>query len=91
MLFRSTPTPPIPNAEEKLRILIVEVRTRLFQTTIQKIYLSNEIQDDRINRTILRKRLTLDGHTVVDTMDGQQGAEAMETDYGFDCVLMDIQ
>ena len=49
------------------------------------------LQDNDINRNILAKRLTLDGHTVVDTTDGQQGAEAMETDYGFDCVLMDIQ
>lgn len=48
-------------------------------------------QDDRINRTILAKRLTLDGHEVLNGTNGQEGVQAIETDRDFDCILMDIQ
>lgn len=48
-------------------------------------------QDNDINRTILAKRLTLDGHTVVNTTNGQEGVNTIEEDSEFDCVLMDIQ
>ena len=40
---------------------------------------------------ILAKRLSLDGHTVVNTTNGQEGVEAIEADRDFDCILMDIQ
>ncbi|EJC98092.1 uncharacterized protein FOMMEDRAFT_97970 [Fomitiporia mediterranea MF3/22] len=49
------------------------------------------VEDDHINRTILTKRLTLDGHTVVGTRDGLEGVEAVKSDGEFDCILMDIQ
>ncbi|KAI0823185.1 hypothetical protein BC628DRAFT_1411740 [Trametes gibbosa] len=47
--------------------------------------------DNDINRIILAKRLCLDGHTVVNTTNGQEGLEVVEADRHFDCVLMDIQ
>ncbi|TCD62103.1 Light-sensor Protein kinase [Steccherinum ochraceum] len=49
------------------------------------------VEDNDINRTILAKRLTLDGHIVVNTTNGQEGLEMVECDRNFDCVLMDIQ
>lgn len=49
------------------------------------------MQDNDINRTILAKRLTLDGHIIVNTTNGQEGLETVEMDRNFDCILMDIQ
>lgn len=49
------------------------------------------VDDDPINRTILSKRLSLDGHTVMGSTNGQEGVLAIESDRAFDCVLMDIQ
>ncbi|OBZ71696.1 Histidine protein kinase 1 [Grifola frondosa] len=49
------------------------------------------VEDNDINRTILAKRLALDGHIVVNTTNGQEGIEMIESDREFDCVLMDIQ
>ncbi|PSS37031.1 hypothetical protein PHLCEN_2v1070 [Hermanssonia centrifuga] len=49
------------------------------------------VEDNDINRTILAKRLTLDGHIVVNTTNGQEGLDMVESDREFDCVLMDIQ
>ena len=49
------------------------------------------MQDNDINRMILAKRLSLDGHIVVNTTNGQEGLEVVESDRDFDCVLMDIQ
>lgn len=40
---------------------------------------------------ILAKRLSLDGHNVVNTTNGQEGVEMLESDWEFDCVLMDLQ
>lgn len=48
-------------------------------------------QDNDINRTILAKRLTLDGHIVMNTTNGQEGVDLVETDRDFDVILMDIQ
>ncbi|KAI0683048.1 hypothetical protein C8Q76DRAFT_804212 [Earliella scabrosa] len=49
------------------------------------------VEDNDINRMILAKRLSLDGHIVVNTTNGQEGLEVVEADRDFDCVLMDIQ
>lgn len=49
------------------------------------------VEDNDINRTILAKRLVLDGHIVVNTTNGQEGYDMVESDRDFDCVLMDIQ
>ncbi|CCL99470.1 uncharacterized protein FIBRA_01488 [Fibroporia radiculosa] len=49
------------------------------------------VEDNDINRMILAKRLSLDGHTVVNTTNGVEGLEMLESDWEFDCVLMDIQ
>ncbi|KZT19961.1 hypothetical protein NEOLEDRAFT_1076573 [Neolentinus lepideus HHB14362 ss-1] len=49
------------------------------------------VEDDEINRAILAKRLTLDGHTVVNTTNGQECVDMIENDIDFDCVLMDVQ
>lgn len=40
---------------------------------------------------ILSKRLALDGHDVVNTTNGLEGVEMLESDWNFDLVLMDIQ
>ncbi|GBE85224.1 histidine kinase [Sparassis crispa] len=49
------------------------------------------VEDNDINRMILAKRLALDGHMVINTTNGQEGVEMLETDWEFDCILMDIQ
>ncbi|GJJ15639.1 hypothetical protein Clacol_009917 [Clathrus columnatus] len=49
------------------------------------------VDDDTINRTILAKRLTLDGHEVVGSTNGKEGVEVVEADRTIDCILMDIQ
>ncbi|KAI8971142.1 hypothetical protein BD414DRAFT_426633 [Trametes punicea] len=49
------------------------------------------VEDNDINRMILAKRLSLDGHTVVNTTNGQEGIEVVQADRHFDCILMDIQ
>ncbi|KAF8195506.1 hypothetical protein BJ912DRAFT_1021221 [Pholiota molesta] len=49
------------------------------------------VEDNDINRTILAKRLTTDGHLVVSTTNGQEGLDNVVADYSFDAVLMDIQ
>ena len=78
-----------------LRVLTVEVRTIAFFLSIFTTYLYltivGYIQDDLINRTVLQKRLKLDGHEVVTTTDGQQAVDKIDADNDFDCILMDIQ
>jgi len=49
------------------------------------------VEDNDINRTILAKRLTLNGHLVVNTTNGQEGLDKVTVDRSFDLVLMDIQ
>ncbi|KAG8767835.1 Light-sensor Protein kinase [Ceratobasidium sp. 428] len=49
------------------------------------------VEDDDTNRKILCKRLTLDGHEVQHTTNGQEAVQKVETDREWDCVLMDIQ
>lgn len=40
---------------------------------------------------ILAKRLTLDGHIVVNTTNGQEGVDMVKSDRNFDIILMDVQ
>jgi len=49
------------------------------------------VEDDRINRAILCKRLKMDGHEVVESTNGQEAVEQIEKDRMFDGILMDIQ
>lgn len=50
------------------------------------------VEDDPINRTILKKRLSMDGHTVLLAMNGEEGFRTFESrSNGIDCVLMDLQ
>ncbi|KAJ7134353.1 hypothetical protein C8R44DRAFT_610147 [Mycena epipterygia] len=49
------------------------------------------VEDNDINRTVLAKRLRLDGHTVVTTTNGQEGLDKVTTDRAYDAILMDIQ
>ncbi|KDQ62269.1 hypothetical protein JAAARDRAFT_30166 [Jaapia argillacea MUCL 33604] len=49
------------------------------------------VEDEDINRMILVKRLTLDGHDVLSTRNGQECVETIQADPAFDCVLMDLQ
>jgi len=49
------------------------------------------VEDNDINRTVLAKRLRLDGHTVVTTTNGQEGLDKVISDRAFDVILMDIQ
>ncbi|KAJ7163265.1 hypothetical protein C8R46DRAFT_1177450 [Mycena filopes] len=49
------------------------------------------VEDNDINRTVLAKRLRLDGHTVVTTTNGQEGLDKVTSDRAFDAILMDIQ
>ncbi|TFK40714.1 hypothetical protein BDQ12DRAFT_697388 [Crucibulum laeve] len=78
----STPIHESSTDPSKLRVLIVEWAIDLYLSLMQ---------DNDINRTILAKRLTMSGHTVVNTTNGQEGLTKVETDRAFDAVLMDIQ
>ncbi|KDQ58691.1 hypothetical protein JAAARDRAFT_176751 [Jaapia argillacea MUCL 33604] len=49
------------------------------------------VDDDDINRIILAKRLTLDGHDVVPSRNGQECLDTIQIDEQFDCILMDLQ
>ncbi|KAF7365436.1 ATP-binding cassette transporter [Mycena venus] len=49
------------------------------------------VEDNDINRTVLAKRLRLDGHTVVTTTNGQEGLDKVASDRAYDAILMDIQ
>lgn len=49
------------------------------------------VEDNEINRVLLDKRLRMSGHTVVNTMNGQECVELIEMDQAFDVVFMDIQ
>ncbi|KAF8839543.1 hypothetical protein BDN67DRAFT_748905 [Paxillus ammoniavirescens] len=71
----------------KLRVLIVEVSHGLFLKTAR---FTKPSQDNDINRKILAKRLQKDGHTVLWSINGQEGLEKIESDRDFDCILMDI-
>lgn len=50
------------------------------------------VEDDPINRMILKKRLGMDGHTVVEAMNGEEGVSRFtEKSKEIDLVLMDLQ
>ncbi|WRT63488.1 uncharacterized protein IL334_000393 [Kwoniella shivajii] len=49
------------------------------------------VEDDMINSQILQKRLRMDKHTVKAVTNGQEAVTALEADWDFDAVLMDIQ
>ncbi|KAG6832020.1 hypothetical protein H0H92_006056 [Tricholoma furcatifolium] len=49
------------------------------------------VEDNDVNRLILAKRLVLDGHTVVNTTNGQEALDKLLVDREFDTILMDIQ
>lgn len=78
---------PLPSDPAVMRILVVEVRLFL----VSSLHDLTGLQDETINRTILCKRLTMDGHQVVGTTNGQEGVDTIQQDREFDCVLMDIQ
>ncbi|KDQ62255.1 hypothetical protein JAAARDRAFT_149003 [Jaapia argillacea MUCL 33604] len=62
-------------SSSRLRVLVVEA----------------SFLDDDINRMILCKRLTLDGHDVTSTRNGQECVGSIERGDKFDCILMDLQ
>jgi CheY-like chemotaxis protein len=41
-----------------------------------------------VNRTILQKRLNMDGHITLTSANGQEAVELIEKDRAFDCILM---
>ncbi|EGO23709.1 Fph type histidine kinase [Serpula lacrymans var. lacrymans S7.9] len=49
------------------------------------------VEDNDVNRKILGKRLSMDGHIIVNSTNGQEGLQLVEADRDFDCILMDIQ
>ena len=50
------------------------------------------VEDDPINRTILKKRLGMDGHTVMLAVNGEEGVrQFMENGHEMDVILMDLQ
>jgi len=50
------------------------------------------VEDDPINRLILKKKLTMSGHSVSLTVHGQEAIELFERDPSkFDLILMDLQ
>lgn len=50
------------------------------------------VEDDPINRMILKKRLGMDGHTVLQTMNGEEGVQKFDIESNqIDCILMDLR
>ncbi len=50
------------------------------------------VEDDPINRMILKKRLGLDGHTTLLAVNGEEGVRQFEQDAKeIDVILMDLQ
>lgn len=49
------------------------------------------VEDDAINRVILKKKLTQSGHAVALTVHGQEAVELFSNDAHFDIILMDLQ
>ncbi|EGG00131.1 uncharacterized protein MELLADRAFT_39867 [Melampsora larici-populina 98AG31] len=49
------------------------------------------VEDDAINRVILKKKLTQSGHAVALTVHGQEAVELFSKDAQFDIILMDLQ
>ncbi|KAL0578952.1 hypothetical protein V5O48_003044 [Marasmius crinis-equi] len=82
---------PLPKTEKaKLRVLIVEVKRRQNYVSGYISHAALSSQDNDMNRNVLAKRLHLDGHTVVNTTNGQEGLDQVKLDREFDCILMDI-
>ncbi|SGY74350.1 BQ5605_C005g03357 [Microbotryum silenes-dioicae] len=49
------------------------------------------VEDELVNRMILQKRLTKDGHDVVVVEHGGDAVRLFKEDRQFDCILMDLQ
>ncbi|WVQ80993.1 hypothetical protein IAT38_003100 [Cryptococcus sp. DSM 104549] len=49
------------------------------------------VEDDMINAQILCKRLKMDKHLVTAVTNGQECVDALQKDWDFDAILMDIQ
>ncbi|SCV69208.1 BQ2448_2228 [Microbotryum intermedium] len=49
------------------------------------------VEDELVNRMILQKRLTKDGHEVVVVEHGGDAVRLFKEDRQFDCILMDLQ
>ncbi|KAJ7718110.1 hypothetical protein DFH07DRAFT_860520 [Mycena maculata] len=80
LLEKSPDVPPSPSATPQT----------LFSDDLSKLRVLI-VEDNDINRTVLAKRLRLDGHTVVTTTNGQEGLDKVTSDRAFDVILMDIQ
>ncbi|KAF8208676.1 hypothetical protein K438DRAFT_1812696 [Mycena galopus ATCC 62051] len=71
-------SPPTPPTEGSLREDAPKLRVLI-------------VEDNVINRTVLAKRLRLDGHDVVTTTNGQEALDQVTSDRAYDAILMDIQ
>lgn len=49
------------------------------------------VEDDKINSTLMQKRLSKWNHIAVPVMNGQEAKETIESDFDFDCIMMDLQ
>ncbi|KAF9534532.1 hypothetical protein CPB83DRAFT_756080 [Crepidotus variabilis] len=49
------------------------------------------VEDNEINRRLMAKRLSIDGHIIVTTTNGQEALDLVTADRGIDLILMDIQ
>ncbi|PLW10463.1 hypothetical protein PCANC_23159 [Puccinia coronata f. sp. avenae] len=62
------------------------------QTPVKQPMKVMVVEDDPINRLILKKKLTMSGHSVSLTVHGQEAIELFERDPSkFDIILMDLQ
>ncbi len=41
-----------------------------------------------MNRNVLKKRLSMDGHTIATSVNGQEAVDKVREDRTFDCILM---
>lgn len=92
-ITRSTPATEVDNRESYVppSASISSQASKAFSGPLETKLRVLIVEDDPINRNVLAKRLTMDGHHVVCTTNGQECVELFEKDQEFDCVLMDIQ
>jgi hypothetical protein len=81
---------PIPEPPRHPSVIKKRISTPFQKVSEEKLRVL-VVEDDKINRSILCKRLKLDGHEVLESTNGQEAVEMIEGDRRFDIILMDIQ
>ena len=72
------PAPSLPSPPRTVRCPLLPLRVLV-------------VDDNQINRTILKRQLGLAGHVVDVCRDGREAVEMCGSGERFDCILMDVE